>query len=217
MTSLEKYRGTDTESRSPIYVRSPSSARAQQSGRVSFSKSSFSKPAPSQKPSIQDQEQEDAYFTELLSYSLDRLGKEPELLKADQDHLRKQAEESAVKHYKAFINTAACLEAAKEEMQGLAGHVDALLQDIPVLDGVCEQFVTTAKLLQTKQSENKQLQSEAATLKYVLSPCISVPCSNNWTANVGSRSAATHIPLCICFAALERMSHCSACWVTRHS
>ena len=109
---------------------------------------------------MQDQEQEDAYFTELLSYSLERLGKEPELLKADQDHLRKQAEESAVKHYKAFINTASCLEAARDEMQGLAGHVDALLQDIPVLDRVCEQFVTTAKALQAKQTENKQLQSK---------------------------------------------------------
>ena len=114
----------------------------------------------SPKPSIHEQEQEDAYFTELLSYSLERLGKEPELLKADQDHLRKQAQESAVKHYKAFINTASCLEAAKEEMQGLAGHVDALLQDIPVLDRICDQFVTTAKALQAKQTENKQLQSK---------------------------------------------------------
>ena len=124
----------------------------------------------SPKPSIQEQEQEDAYFTELLSYSLERLGKEPELLKADQDHLRKQAEESAVKHYKAFINTASCLEAAKEEMQGLAGHVDALLQDIPVLDRICDQFVTTAKALQAKQTENKQLQSKQKLKVMMLAP-----------------------------------------------
>lgn len=151
---------------SPSDVRSPSSAR--QPSRSSFSKSSLSRPAASPKPSIHEQEQEDAYFTELLSYSLERLGKEPELLKADQDHLRKQAEESAVKHYKAFINTASCLEAAKEEMQGLAGHVDALLQDIPVLDRICDQFVTTAKALQAKQTENKQLQSNHATMLELL-------------------------------------------------
>ena len=161
MASFEAHRAADPETRSPVYARSPSSARARQQGRVSFSRTSISKPAPPQKSSIQDQEQEDAYFTELLSYSLERLGKEPELLKADQDHLRKQAEESAVKHYKAFINTASCLEAARDEMQGLAGHVDALLKDIPVLDRVCEHFVTTAKGLQAKQSENKQLQSES--------------------------------------------------------
>ncbi len=151
---------------SPSDVRSPSSARARQQGRSSFSKSSLGRPPTSAKPSLEDQEQEDAYFTELLSYSLERLGKEPELLKADQDHLRKQAEESAVKHYKAFINTASCLEAARDEMQGLAGHVDALLQDIPVLDRVCEQFVTTAKALQAKQTENKQLQSRSFRLQH---------------------------------------------------
>ena len=36
------------------------------------------------------QEQEDAYFTELLSYSVDRLSKEPELLKTDAEHIRQQ-------------------------------------------------------------------------------------------------------------------------------
>ena len=156
MKSLNAYTSGDGLSD----VRSPSSARAGQQSRSSFANSARSRPVVSPKPSMQDQEQEDAYFTELLSYSLERLGKEPELLKADQDHLRKQAEESAVKHYKAFINTASCLEAARDEMQGLAGHVDALLQDIPVLDHVCEQFVTTAKALQAKQTENKQLQSK---------------------------------------------------------
>lgn len=153
--ALEGHRAGDTDVRSPAY----SSSAYRQQGRVSFSKPASSK-LGQRKPSIQDQEQEDAYFTELLSYSLERLGKEPELLKADQDHLRKQAEDSAVKHYKAFIHTASCLEAARDEMQGLAGHVDALLQDIPVLDRVCEQFVTTAKALQAKQTENKQLQSK---------------------------------------------------------
>ena len=155
MMALEGHRAGDTDVRSPAY----SSSAYRQQGRVSFSKPASSK-LGQRKPSIQDQEQEDAYFTELLSYSLERLGKEPELLKADQDHLRKQAEDSAVKHYKAFIHTASCLEAARDEMQGLAGHVDALLQDIPVLDRVCEQFVTTAKALQAKQTENKQLQSK---------------------------------------------------------
>lgn len=178
MASLEATRAVDSETRSPAYARSPTSARARQQARVSFSRTSFSKPAPSHKSSIHDQEQEDAYFTELLSYSLERLGKEPELLKADQDHLRKQAEESAVKHYKAFINTASCLEAARDEMQGLAGHVDALLQDIPVLDRVCEHFVTTAKSLQAKQSENKQLQSGSMLAFRLVMDCTADPLHN---------------------------------------
>ena len=39
--------------------------------------------------------QEDAYFTELLSYSLERLSKEPELLKADQEETQRQARHAA--------------------------------------------------------------------------------------------------------------------------
>ena len=40
------------------------------------------------------QEQEDAYFTELLSFSVDRLSKEPELLKTDAEHIRQQMQAS---------------------------------------------------------------------------------------------------------------------------
>lgn len=134
-------------------------AAARQPGRPSFTAKDTSS-RPGHQGSKSSVEQEDAYFTELLSYSLDRLGKEPELLRADQEHLKRQAEESAIKHYKAFINTAACLQAAREEMQGLAAHVDSLLEDIPVLDRVCDEFTATAKTLQAKQAENKHLQSE---------------------------------------------------------
>lgn len=138
---------------------SSASASARPQGRTSFStKDAASRPGYRQaKPDV---EQEDAYFTELLSYSLDRLGKEPELLRSDQEHLRRQAEESAIKHYKSFIDTASCLQAAQQEMQGLAGHVDLLLEDIPVLDRVCGEFTATAKSLQAKQAENKHLQSK---------------------------------------------------------
>lgn len=35
------------------------------------------------------QESQDAYFSELLSYSLERLAKEPELLRVDQEQIRR--------------------------------------------------------------------------------------------------------------------------------
>ena len=180
MRSIDVYASGDASSD----VRSPSSSSTWQKGRSSFSKSSLSRPAVSPKPSVQEQEQEEAYFTELLSYSLERLGKEPELLQADQDHLRKQAEESAVKHYKAFINTATCLENARGEMEGLAGHVDALLQDIPVLDRVCDQFVTTAKALQAKQAENKLLQSRHIMYPVLLHTNYTCSIRSHWGCNI---------------------------------
>lgn len=154
MSAVDPYRPSELRG-----LVSSATAPSRSHGRPSFS--TQDKPGKAgYKSSKPDAEQEDAYFTELLSYSLDRLGKEPELLRGDQEHLKRQAEESAIKHYKAFINTASCLQAVHQEMQGLAGHVDLLLEDIPVLDRVCEEFTATAKSLQAKQAENKHLQSE---------------------------------------------------------
>ena len=53
-------------------------------------------------PSTAVFEQNEAYLAELLSYSLDRLNKEPELLRDDQARIQRQLEETAFKNYKAF-------------------------------------------------------------------------------------------------------------------
>ena len=167
MTALGAHRSNES-----VSLTSSGSAHGRLLSRTSFtSKELASRLA--QRGSKSEVEQEDAYFTELLSYSLERLGKEPELLSADQEHLKRRAEESTIKHYKAFINTAACLEAARSEMQGLAGHVDALLEEIPVLDRVCDEFTRTAKDLQAKQAENKHLQSMLLTT--YADACTTVP------------------------------------------
>ncbi|KAK9811427.1 hypothetical protein WJX72_003806 [[Myrmecia] bisecta] len=131
-------------------------------GQAAFSPRQYS-----QEPSSQRQ-QEDAYFTELLSYSLERLSKEPELLKADQDQIRRQKQESAVTHYRAFINTASCLKVIRDDMQGVAQHVDSLLEDMPSLSSVCDQFSQGASTFMAKRTQNKQLQSNHSTLLELL-------------------------------------------------
>ncbi len=52
----------------------------------------------------------EAYLAELLSYSLDRLNKEPELLRDDQSRIQRQLEETAFRNYKAFVSTAECIQ-----------------------------------------------------------------------------------------------------------
>ena len=55
-------------------------------------------------------ESQDGYVTDLLSYSLDRLTKEPELLHVDGEQLQRQLQEVAVGHYRSFITAAECVE-----------------------------------------------------------------------------------------------------------
>ena len=54
------------------------------------------------------------YLSELLSYSADRLNKEPELLKDDQKRIQRQLEETAFRNYKAFVSTAECIQKVSE-------------------------------------------------------------------------------------------------------
>ena len=65
-------------------------------------------------------------FSEMLGYSLERLNKEPELLHADSDRVRRQMTELAVSQYGAFLSAAACTSAVRTEVSGIKQHLEAL-------------------------------------------------------------------------------------------
>jgi len=61
----------------------------------------------------------DSYLSELLSYSLDRLRKEPELLKQESSHLERQISETSVTHYESFLSAEQCLQAVHNSFDKL--------------------------------------------------------------------------------------------------
>ena len=70
----------------------------------------------------------DAYLTELLSYSLDRLRKEPELLKEEKQTIEKNIQTTSVQNYPAFIETSRCLDTINTELGAVCERLDMLLQ-----------------------------------------------------------------------------------------
>ena len=72
--------------------------------------------------------QSDAYLSELLSYSLDRLRKEPDLLKEEKQAIEKGIQGTAVNNYGAFIETSGCLETINAELGAVCDRLDMLLQ-----------------------------------------------------------------------------------------
>lgn len=109
-----------------------------------------------------DLKQEDAaYFSELLSYSLERLSKEPELLKADQEHIKRQIEDTTVKRYRSFISTAQCLTDLREQLQVANSSLEAVVQDLPKLQTASEQFKQEAAAANAKRAENRLLYSKS--------------------------------------------------------
>ncbi len=102
-------------------------------------------------------EQQDAYFAELLSYSLERLTKEPELLHGDTEQLKRSMQEVAVSRYRAFIETAQCLALVRSEMDSVASNLDRLVDDLPGLVATCDGFTRRAQDILEEQNANKQL------------------------------------------------------------
>lgn len=117
---------------------------------------------------------DDAVIVELLSYSLDRLNKEPELLQADSDRLRRQATEQAVAQYGAFLSASECTSSVRREVAGIKEHLEALqeaskaqegrtvahsplLQGLPKLSTSCNDFAEAAERIAVSRAQNRQL------------------------------------------------------------
>eukprot|EP00899_Mesostigma_viride_P002428 jgi/Mesvir1/12186/Mv00424-RA.1 len=105
---------------------------------------------------VQD-ERHDAYLSELLSYSLDRLNKEPELLRADGERIQGQMQEVAVAHYRAFITSAECVHVVREEMTRIGSRLDHLVEYLPELTKGCESFVEDANQILAARKLNRVL------------------------------------------------------------
>ncbi|KAI3740995.1 hypothetical protein L2E82_31472 [Cichorium intybus] len=64
------------------------------------------------------------YVSELLSFTLDRIHKEPELLRVDAERIRRQMQEVAVNNYRAFISAADALVSIRHEVSSIDKHLE---------------------------------------------------------------------------------------------
>ncbi|GLJ36703.1 hypothetical protein SUGI_0738640 [Cryptomeria japonica] len=97
------------------------------------------------------------YVSELLSYTLDRLHKEPELLRVDAERLKRQMQEVAVGHYRAFITAADALQSVGEEVSSIDKHLQSLISEAPKLSNGCNEFMDSAQQILEKRRLNHTL------------------------------------------------------------
>ncbi|KAI3831970.1 hypothetical protein MKX03_006344 [Papaver bracteatum] len=69
------------------------------------------------------------YVSELLSFTLERLHKEPELLRVNSERIRRQMQEVAVGNYRAFIAAADALVAIREQVSAVDKHLEATIME----------------------------------------------------------------------------------------
>ncbi|VFQ76941.1 unnamed protein product [Cuscuta campestris] len=104
------------------------------------------------------------YVSELLSFTLDRLHKEPELLRVDAERIRRQMQEVAVGNYRAFISSADALLAIREDVSSIDKHLESMIDEIPKLTSGCTEFIESAEEILEKRKMNQTLLANHSTL-----------------------------------------------------
>lgn len=115
-------------------------------------------------PSALSSTSQQAYISELLSFSLDRLHKEPELLRVDAERIHRQMQEVVVGHYRAFITAADALHSISQEMTSVDEHLESLIGQIPELTGGCNLFMESGQQILEKRSLNQTLLANHSTI-----------------------------------------------------
>ncbi|KAF8070905.1 COG8 [Scenedesmus sp. PABB004] len=110
----------------------------------------------------------DMYISELLSYSLERLRKEPELLAEERARVERGVASAALAHYHAFIDSAAALGVVQAQLGGACDGLGALAARVPDLAGTFEGFSRDAAGVLAAHAANKQLLAQQATVLELL-------------------------------------------------
>ncbi|TKY58334.1 Conserved oligomeric Golgi complex subunit 8 [Spatholobus suberectus] len=109
-------------------------------------------------------ESQQPYVSELLSFTLDRLHKEPELLRVDADRIRRQMQEVAVGNYRSFIAAADALIAIRREVSSIDNNLESLISEIPKLTSGCTEFIESAEQILEKRKMNQTMLANHSTL-----------------------------------------------------
>ncbi|KAM3757919.1 hypothetical protein ACB098_01G003200 [Castanea mollissima] len=97
------------------------------------------------------------YFSELLSFNLDRLQKEPELLRVDAERIRRQMQEVAVGSYRAFIAASGALSTIGEQVSAIDNYLESLINETPNLTSGGTEFLEAAEEILEKRKMNQTL------------------------------------------------------------
>ncbi|QDZ19289.1 subunit 8 of oligomeric Golgi complex [Chloropicon primus] len=110
----------------------------------------------------------EAYLAELLSYSLDRLNKEPELLRDDRERIQRELEETAFKNYKAFVAAAECIEKVGNGLEQIGNDLSSIQGRVPVIEQQSSEYEATLAGHLREQKQTKLLASNAAQVQEIL-------------------------------------------------
>ncbi len=122
--------------------------------------------------------EEASYFSELLGYGADRLGREPELLAAEQERLRRGVQEAVAGRHGAFVAAAAAAAAARARLAAAAAALARLDADLPALAAAAERFRGEAAGAAARRAALRALAAQhAAVVDLLEAPALMGACA----------------------------------------
>ncbi|XP_043937720.1 conserved oligomeric Golgi complex subunit 8 [Protopterus annectens] len=95
-----------------------------------------------------------AYLSELSSYGIDKLNREPERLAEERSAILQQTRQLAFTNYKTFIRTAECTERVYGDFGRVESSVSNLLNKLPTFQERCRHFVKEAERIAVSRRMN---------------------------------------------------------------
>lgn len=108
------------------------------------------------------------YFTELCSFSFDKLTDEPDRLSGEKTRLLSETQRLAFDNYKAFIQTADCTKEIFEDFLSVKSHVSGLLDKLPTFVDVCHHFQEKAEDITKQRKKTSVMLSKHTQLLEIL-------------------------------------------------
>lgn len=120
------------------------------------------------------------YLANITNFPLERLLKEPEELRREGNRTKHQMEDLAFKNYKAFIQSAQCVETIHHEISNVNYHLQYMLETLPKFSTSCKDFTTKAQEISSKRSQLKStLQLYPVILEILEIPQLMETCVRN--------------------------------------
>ena len=120
---------------------------------------------------------EDGYLSDLLSFSVTQLNREPERLKEQGERAVLARRETAQRRYDAFVGASECYDVVRREVADVERGLEAMRASLPALRAGCQAFAVRAEQIsKARAAHRRTLANQSALLDLLEAPSLQDTC-----------------------------------------
>ena len=120
---------------------------------------------------------DDGYLSDLLSFSVTQLNREPERLKEQGERAVIARRETAQRRYDAFVGASECYDVVRREVADVERGLEAMRASLPALRAGCQAFAVRAEQIsKARAAHRRTLANQSALLDLLEAPSLQDTC-----------------------------------------